>query len=142
MSTFMANPQTVERKWYIVDANGKTLGRLAAEISVLLNGKHKTTYTSHVDCGDNVIVLNAAKVKLTGKKPEQKYYRTHSGYPGGLKEVQYSRILATKPEFAIKIAVRGMLPKNSIGRNSLTRLHIFNGAEHNHQAQMPEVYNK
>jgi len=142
MSTFMANPQNVERKWYIVDAENKPLGRLAAEIAVLLNGKHKTTYTSHVDCGDHVIVLNASKVKLTGKKLEQKYYRTHSGYPGGLKEVKYSRLLETKPELAIRIAVRGMLPKNSIGRKSLKRLKIFKGPEHTHAAQKPEVYNK
>lgn len=141
MSTFMANPQNIERKWYLVDAEGKSMGRLAADVAVLLNGKHKTTYTPHQDCGDFVIVTNVEKMVLTGKKLEQKYYRTHSGYPGGLKEVQYTRLMETKPDLAFRLAVRGMLPKNSIGRASLKRLKIFVGAEHTHAAQQPEVYN-
>lgn len=142
MSTFMANPQNVERKWYVVDADGKSLGRLAADVAVLLNGKHKVSYTQHADCGDFVIIVNAAKVVLTGDKLNQKLYRTHSGYPGGLKETKYSALMATKPELAIRLAVRGMLPKNSIGRNSLSRLRIFKGAEHNHAAQQPQAYTK
>lgn len=142
MSTFMANAQNIERKWYVVDAGGKPLGRVAADIAVLLNGKHKVSYTPHADCGDYVIVLNASNVVLTGNKEQQKFYRTHSGYPGGLKEVRYSRLLETKPELAVKLAVRGMLPKNSIGRKSLTRLHVYKGSEHNHAAQQPEVYGK
>lgn len=141
MSTFMANPQNVERKWYVVDANGKSMGRVAADIAVLLNGKHKVSYTQHQDCGDFVVVVNAAKMKLTGNKLTQKFYRTHSGYAGGLKEVRYDRLMQTKPELALKLAVRGMLPKNSIGRASLTRLKIFAGAEHTHAAQQPVAYN-
>lgn len=142
MSTFMANPQNIERKWYLVDAEGKTMGRLAADVASLLNGKHKVTYTPHQDCGDFVIVTNVEKMVLTGKKLEQKYYRTHSGFPGGLKEVKYDKLMATKPELALRLAVRGMLPKNSIGRASLNRLKIFRGAEHTHAAQKPEVYTK
>ena len=142
MSTFMANPQNIERKWYLVDAEGKTMGRLAADVASLLNGKHKVTYTPHQDCGDFVIVTNVEKMVLTGKKLDQKYYRTHSGFPGGLKEVKYDKLMATKPELALRLAVRGMLPKNSIGRASLNRLKIFRGAEHTHAAQKPEVYTK
>jgi large subunit ribosomal protein L13 len=142
MSTFMANPQNVERKWYVVDADGKSLGRLAAEVAVLLNGKHKVSYTQHADCGDFVIIVNASKVVLTGDKLNQKLYRTHSGFPGGLKEVKYSTLMGTKPELVVRLAVRGMLPKNSIGRSSLSRLHIFKGAEHTHAAQQPQVYTK
>ncbi len=142
MSTFMANPQNIERKWYLVDAEGKTMGRLAADVATLLNGKHKVTYTPHQDCGDFVIVTNVEKMVLTGKKLDQKYYRTHSGFPGGLKEVKYDRLMATKPELALRLAVRGMLPKNSIGRASLNRLKLFRGAEHTHAAQKPEVFTK
>ncbi len=142
MSTFMANPQNIERKWYLVDAEGKTMGRLAADVATLLNGKHKVTYTPHQDCGDFVIVTNVEKMVLTGKKLDQKYYRTHSGFPGGLKEVKYDKLMATKPELALRLAVRGMLPKNSIGRASLNRLKLFRGAEHTHAAQKPEVYTK
>ncbi|MBR3870353.1 MAG: 50S ribosomal protein L13 [Clostridia bacterium] len=142
MSTFMANPQNIERKWYLVDAEGKTMGRLAADVATLLNGKHKVTYTPHQDCGDFVIVTNVEKMVLTGKKLDQKFYRTHSGFPGGLKEVKYDRLMATKPELALRLAVRGMLPKNSIGRASLNRLKLFRGAEHTHAAQKPEVFTK
>ena len=142
MSTFMANPQNIERKWYLVDAEGKTMGRLAADVATLLNGKHKVTYTPHQDCGDFVIVTNVEKMVLTGKKLDQKFYRTHSGFPGGLKEVKYDKLMATKPELALRLAVRGMLPKNSIGRASLNRLKLFRGAEHTHAAQKPEVFTK
>ena len=116
MSTFMANSSTVERKWYIVDAAGKSLGRVAADIAVLLTGKHKVDYTAHVDCGDHVIVINAEKVVLTGDKWNQKVYYTHSGYAGGLKETKYSTLLVKKPELIIKLAVKGMLPRNTLGR--------------------------
>ncbi|NLT58532.1 MAG: 50S ribosomal protein L13 [Clostridiales bacterium] len=140
MSTFMPNAATVERKWHVVDAAGKPLGRLAAEIAVLLNGKHKVDYTPHVDGGDFVIVVNAGDVRLTGNKLTQKYYRTHSGYPGGLKEVQYQKLMETRPEKAVMLAVKGMLPKNSIGRHSLTRLKVYRGGEHPHAAQKPVAY--
>ena len=140
MSTFMANNQTVERKWYVIDAAGKPMGRTATTVAAILNGKHKTTYTPHVDCGDFVIVINADQAVLTGKKLENKYYRTHSGYAGGLKEVQYKKLMAGRPEFAFTLCVKGMLPKNSIGRASLTRLKVFSGGEHTHQAQKPEAW--
>ena len=139
MSTFMANAATVERKWYVVDAQGKSLGRLAADVAPILNGKHKVDYTPHVDCGDFVIVVNADKVVLTGNKLTQKYYRTHSGYVGGLKEVQYKTLMSKRPQQAVMLAVKGLLPKNSIGRNSLKRLKVYVGAEHPHAAQKPEV---
>ncbi len=142
MSTFMAKAENVERKWYVLDAAGKPLGRTAATAAMLLRGKHKTTFTPHVDCGDFVIIVNADKAVLTGKKLTQKYYRHHTGWVGGLKEVQYKTLMAEKPEFAMQLAVKGMLPKNSIGRQSATRLKIFKGAEHNHAAQMPEVWDK
>ena len=141
MATFMANASNIERKWYVVDAAGKPLGKVATEVAKLLRGKHKATYTPHVDCGDFVIVINAAKSVLTGKKAEQKYYRHHTGWVGGLKEVQYSTLMEKNPEFAFELAVKGMIPNNVIGRSAMTRLHIFAGAEHNHQAQKPEVYN-
>ena len=139
MSTFMANAQTIVRKWYIIDATGKPMGRLAAEIAVLLNGKHKVDFTAHADCGDHVIVINAGKAVLTGNKLTQKYYRTHSGYAGGLKEYQYKDLMAKRPELAIKLAVRGMLPKNIIGKNSLSRLRVYKDANHGHAAQQPEI---
>lgn len=142
MSTFMAKAENVERKWYVLDAAGKPLGRTAATAAMLLRGKHKTTFTPHVDCGDFVIIVNADKAVLTGKKLTQKYYRHHTGWVGGLKEVQYKTLMAEKPEFAMQLAVKGMLPKNSIGRQSATRLKIFKGAEHNHAAQKPEVWDK
>ena len=142
MSTFMANANSIERKWYIIDAAGKPLGRTAATAAMLLRGKHKPTFTPHVDGGDFVIIINAEKAVLTGKKLEQKYYRHHTGWVGGLKEVQYRTMMAEKPELAMQLAVKGMLPKNIIGRQSATRLKIFKGAEHKHAAQMPVAWNK
>ena len=140
MSTFMANRNTVTRKWYILDAAGKPLGKTAAIAAVLLRGKHKPDYTPHVDCGDFVIVLNAEKAVLTGKKLEQKFYRTHSGYPGGLKEVKYRLLMQDKPELAMKLAVRGMMPRNSISSRAQVRLKVFRGSEHPHAAQKPEPW--
>ena len=142
MSTFMANKGNITRKWYILDAAGKPLGKTAALAADLLRGKLKVDYTPHVDCGDFVIVLNADKAILTGKKGEQKFYRTHSGYPGGLKETRYDRLMKQKPELAMKVAVRGMLQKNTIGGWQLTRLRVFRGAEHTHAAQKPEVWDR
>lgn len=139
MKTFMAKPQEVERKWLIVDASGKPLGRLASEVAKLLRGKHKPTYTPHVDTGDHVIVLNAEKVVLTGKKLEQKVYRHYSGYPGGMKEIKYKHFMATKPERAVELAIKGMLPKNSLGRAMYRKLKVYKGTEHEHQAQKPEA---
>ncbi|MDO4516715.1 MAG: 50S ribosomal protein L13 [Bacillota bacterium] len=140
MSTFMANKGNIERKWYILDAAGKPLGKTAAVAATLLRGKHKPEYTPHADCGDFVIVINAEKAVLTGKKLEQKYYRTHSGYVGGLKETKYSKLMKEKPELAMKVAVRGMMPRNIITKDSLTRLKIFRGPEHIHAAQKPELW--
>jgi len=141
MSTFMANPQNVTRSWYIVDAANKPMGRVAAQVAVLLRGKHKATYTPHVDCGDFVIVLNADKAILTGKKLEKKFYRHHTGWVGGLKEVKYGTLMAKNPEFAFELAVKGMIPNNVLGRNAMRRLHVYSGSEHKHQAQKPVVYN-
>ena len=140
MSTFMAKAENVERKWYVLDAAGKPLGRTAATAAMLLRGKHKTTFTPHVDCGDFVIIVNADKAVLTGKKLTQKYYRHHTGWVGGLKETQYSRLMKEKPELAMKLAVRGMMPRNVITKDSLSRLHIYRGGEHEHAAQKPEVW--
>ena len=140
MSTYMAKTETVERKWYIIDAAGKPMARVAATAAAILNGKHKVTFTPHVDCGDFVIILNSEKAVLTGKKLTQKYYRTHSGYAGGLKETQYKTLMAKKPNLAMQLAVKGMLPKNSIGRHSLLRLKVFAGSEHTHAAQQPTVW--
>ena len=140
MSTFMANKGNIVRKWYILDAAGKPLGKTAATAATLLRGKHKPEYTPHADCGDCVIVINAEKAVLTGKKLEQKYYRTHSGYPGGLKETKYRLLMQQKPELAMMVAVRGMMPRNIVTKDSLTRLHVFRGAEHNHAAQKPEAW--
>lgn len=139
MTTFMANKQTIERKWYVLDAAGVSLGHTAAKAAALLRGKHKTDFTPHADCGDFVIVINAAQAKLTGNKMEQKMYRTHSGYVGGLKETKYRILMAQKPELAMKLAVKGMLPKNSVGRWSLDRLKVYAGSEHKHAAQKPEL---
>jgi len=136
----MAKPDAVSRKWYILDAAGKPLGRTATVAANILRGKHKVTYTPHVDGGDFVIVLNAQEAVLTGKKLDQKLYRTHSGYPGGLKETKYSRIMQTKPELAMTLAVRGMLQKNTIARGQLKRLKVYRGAEHKHEAQRPEAW--
>ena len=140
MSTFMANKGNIERKWYILDAAGKPLGKTAALAATLLRGKHKPEYTPHADCGDYVIVINAEKAVLTGKKLEQKYYRTHSGYPGGLHETRYDRLMKQKPELAMRLAVRGMLQKNTIANWQLNRLRVFRGAEHTHAAQKPELW--
>ena len=140
MKTYMANAQTVERKWYVVDAAGVPLGRLASRVAFILRGKHKPTYTPHVDTGDFVIVINASKAVLTGNKLTQKYYQRHSGWIGGLKETQYKTLMAERPELAIELAVKGMLPKNSIGRKAATRLKVYAGAEHNHEAQQPTVW--
>ena len=140
MSTFMAKPAELDRKWYIIDAAGKPLGRVAAAAASILRGKVKPTFTPNVDCGDFVIILNAEKVVLTGKKLDQKYYRYHTGYVGGLKEVSYKQLMAEKPEKAITLAVKGMLPHNTLGAKALTRLRVYAGAEHEHAAQNPEVY--
>lgn len=137
MSTFMANKNTVDRKWYIIDAAGVPLGKTAAKAANILRGKHRAEFTPHVDCGEFVIIINADKAVLTGKKLEQKKYYHHSGYIGGLKEVSYKTLMATKPELAMQLAVKGMLPKNSIGRKSITRLKVYSGSEHKHQAQKP-----
>ena len=142
MSTTMVTKETVERKWYVLDAAGKPLGKTAAVAADLLRGKLKTDYTPNVDCGDYVIIINAKDAVLTGKKLEQKYYRTHSGHPGGLKETQYKRLMATKPELAMTLAVRGMLQKNTIATWQLNRLKVFAGAEHSHAAQKPEVWDR
>ena len=142
MSTFMAKPAEVERKWYVIDAAGKPLGRVATQVAAILRGKHKVTFTPHVDCGDHVIVINCADVVLTGNKLTQKYHYRHSGYIGGLKEVQYKRLMETKPEKAMELAVKGMLPHNSIGRKAMTRLRAVAGAEHAHAAQNPEVLDR
>ena len=140
MSTFMAKAGEVERKWYLIDAEGKTLGSVAAEAAVLLRGKHKAIFTPHVDCGDHVVIINAAKVVLTGKKLDQKMYYHHTGYIGNLKEVKYSKLMAEKPEFAVTKAVKGMLPDNTLGRNALTRLRVYAGAQHKQEAQKPEKH--
>ncbi|NLX69686.1 MAG: 50S ribosomal protein L13 [Clostridiales bacterium] len=138
MKTYVAKPQTVTRKWYVVDASGKPLGRLASEVAKILRGKHKPIYTPHVDTGDFVIVVNAEKVLLTGKKLDQKMYRRHSHYPGGLKETPYRQLMAKKPDFVIYKAVKGMLPKNSLGRKMLKKLRVYAGPTHKHEAQKPE----
>ena len=140
MSTFMANKANIERKWYVLDAAGKPLGKTAAAAADLLRGKLKPEFTPHADCGDFVIIINAEKAVLTGKKLEQKYYRTHSGWVGGLKEVQYRTLMKEKPELAMKVAVRGMMPRNILSKDSLTRLKIYRGAEHEQAAQKPETW--
>jgi len=137
MSTFMLRTEDVNRKWYVIDAAGKTLGKVAVTAATILNGKHKPEYTPHVDCGDCVIVINAEKVVLTGRKLEQKTYYHHSGYIGGLKAVKYSTLMRTKPEMAVSLAVKGMLPKNKLGDASFARLRVYKGAEHDQQAQQP-----
>ena len=139
MKTYMAHAETVERKWYVVDAEGQTLGRLAAKVAAVLRGKHKPTFTPNVDTGDFVIVINTDNVVLTGKKLEDKYYRYHTGYIGGLKEVPYKKLMAEKSDLAVYEAVKGMLPKNSLGRAMIKKLRVYKGAEHNHSAQKPET---
>ena len=140
MSTFMAKVETIERKWYVIDAAGKPLGKTAVAAATILRGKHRPEFTPNVDCGEFVIIINADKAVLTGKKLTQKYYRRHSGYIGGLKEVQYKTLMATRPELAMELAVKGMLPHNTLGRKSATRLKVFAGAEHCHEAQKPQAY--
>jgi len=137
--TFMAKPAEIERRWYVVDAKGKTLGRLASRIAHILRGKHKPTYTPHVDCGDHVVVINAGDVKLTGKKAENKILYRHSGYPGGLKSTTAGDMLATRPQRLIEHAVKGMIPKNKLGRRMLKRLRVYVSSDHPHAAQQPET---
>ena len=139
MSTYMANANTIERRWFVIDAAGQPLGKTAVKAADILRGKHRPEFTPHADCGEFVIIVNADKAVLTGKKLEQKYYRHHSGYIGGLKSIQYKTLMATKPEKAMELAVKGMLPHNSIGAKSFTRLHVYAGPEHNHAAQKPIV---
>ena len=139
MKTFMANAQTVERNWYIVDADGMTLGRLASQVAAILRGKNKPTFTPHVDCGDHVIIINAAKVVLSGKKLDQKIYYHHSEYVGGMKETTLREMMAKKPEKVVELAVKGMLPKGPLGRQMLKKLHVYAGPEHKQEAQKPEV---
>ncbi|MCH5273044.1 MAG: 50S ribosomal protein L13 [Lachnospiraceae bacterium] len=139
MKTFMASPATIERKWYVIDAQGQTLGRLSSEIAKILRGKNKPIYTPFIDTGDNVIVVNAEKVKVTGKKLDQKIYFNHSDYPGGMRETTLKEMLAKKPTDVITLAVKGMLPKGPLGRSMITKLHVYAGAEHPHAAQKPEA---
>ena len=140
MSTYMANPQNVERKWYVIDAAGKPLGRVAAEAAVLLRGKHKPTFTPHVDCGDCVIVINCGKAVLTGNKLEQKKWQRHTGWIGNLKTTKYGTLMAQRPTKAMELAVGGMIPNTTIGRAAETRLHCYAGAEHPHASQKPEAF--
>ena len=137
MSTFMANAETIERRWFVIDAAGKPLGKTAVAAANILRGKHRPEFTPHADCGEFVIIINASKAILTGKKAEQKFYRHHSGYIGGLKEVNYKTLMATRPEFAMELAVKGMLPHNTLGAKALTRLRVYAGADHKQAAQQP-----
>ena len=139
MKTYMANPDKIERKWYVVDATDKTLGRLTSEIAKVLRGKNKPVYTPHIDTGDYVIVVNAEKIAVTGKKLDQKIYYNHSDYVGGMRETTLAEMLAKKPEKVVELAVKGMLPKGPLGRAMIKKLHVYAGAEHNNQAQKPEV---
>jgi large subunit ribosomal protein L13 len=140
MGTYVATKDSIERKWLVIDAEGMVLGRLATEVARLLRGKHKPTYTPFLDTGDNVIVINASKVVLTGKKLDDKLYRHHSGFPGGMKEIDYRTLIAKNPEKAVELAVKGMLPKNSLGRQMFRKLHVYAGPEHEQAAQKPEVH--
>lgn len=139
MKTYMATPSTIERKWYVVDAQNQTLGRLATEVATVLRGKHKPQYTPHLDTGDYVIVINADKIKVTGNKEEKKMYYRHTGYTGHLKSFTYQEIMDKFPDRIVKYAVKGMIPHNKLGREMLTKLHVYAGSEHPHQAQKPEV---
>ena len=139
MSTYMANANTIERRWFVIDAAGKPLGKTAVAAANILRGKHRPEFTPHADCGEYVIIINASKAVLTGKKLEQKYYRHHSGYIGGLKEVQYKTLMATRPEMAMELAVKGMLPHNSLGAKSFTRLFVYADEKHEQAAQKPIV---
>ena len=141
MKSFMASPSTIERKWYVVDATGHTLGRLASEVAKVLRGKNKPIFTPHMDTGDYVIIVNADKIKVTGKKLEQKVYYRHSAYVGGMKETTLKEMLATKPERVIELAVKGMLPTGPLGRAMIKKLHVYAGPEHGHAAQKPEALN-
>ena len=140
MGTYVATKDSIERKWLVIDAEGMVLGRLATEVAKLLRGKHKPTYTPFLDTGDNVIVINASKVVLTGKKLDDKIYRHHSGFPGGLKEIDYRTLMAKNPEKAVELAVKGMLPKKSLGRQMFRKLHVYAGADYEQSAQKPEVH--
>ena len=140
MSTFMAKAETIERRWFVIDAAGKPLGKTAVKAATILRGKHRPEFTPHVDCGEFVIVINADKAVLTGNKLEDKYYHHHSGYIGGLKSVQYKTLMATKPEMAMELAVKGMLPHNTLGAAAATRLKVYAGATHKHEAQKPVAY--
>jgi len=140
MKSYMAKTNEVERKWYVIDAENKVLGRLATEVANILSGKNKPIYTPHVDTGDFVIIINADKIKLTGKKLEQKTHFYHTGYPGGDRHIPYGKLIQTKPEMIIELAVKGMLPKSSLGRGMIKKLKVYAGAEHTHEAQQPEVY--
>ena len=140
MSTFMAKTGSIERKWYVIDAAGKPMGKTAVLAADLLRGKRKPEFTPNADCGDFVIIINAEKAVLTGKMLDQKFYRTHSGWVGGLKETKYRTLMQTKPELAMQLAVKGMMPKNSLSRSSMTRLHIYRGGEHEHAAQKPQPW--
>ncbi|WP_440054915.1 50S ribosomal protein L13 [Pseudoalteromonas sp. T1lg65] len=139
MKTFVAKPETVKRDWYVVDAEGKTLGRIATEIARRLRGKHKAEYTPHVDTGDYIIVINAEKVTVTGNKTQDKMYHAHTGYPGGLKSINFEKLQAKKPEMIIEKAVKGMLPRGPLGREMFRKLKVYAGNEHNHAAQQPQV---
>ncbi|WP_417614365.1 50S ribosomal protein L13 [Oceanisphaera sp.] len=139
MKTFVAKPETVKRDWYVVDAEGKTLGRLATEIASRLRGKHKPEYTPHVDCGDYIVVINAEKIQVTGNKAEGKIYYSHSGFPGGLKSITFEKLIVRKPEMVIESAVRGMLPRGPLGRAMFRKMKVFVGGQHNHAAQQPQV---
>ncbi|GAB3288791.1 50S ribosomal protein L13 [Pseudidiomarina tainanensis] len=138
MSTFVAKPETVQRDWYVIDAEGKTLGRLATEVARRLRGKHKPEYTPHVDTGDYIIIVNAEKVAVTGRKAQNKIYYSHTGYPGGIKEINFEKLIAKKPEMVIQKAVKGMLPRGPLGRAMFRKLKVYAGAEHNHVAQQPK----
>ncbi|XVG96008.1 50S ribosomal protein L13 [Eubacteriales bacterium KG127] len=139
MKSFIAKPHEVERKWYVVDAEGQTLGRVASQVASVLRGKNKPTYTPHVDCGDYVIVINAEKIEVTGKKRKEKVYKHHTGYPGGLRETTFEKLIARKPEEIIRHAVKGMMPKGKLGRQMYKKLKVYAGPEHNHTAQKPET---
>ena len=139
MKSFMASPATIDRKWYVVDATGCTLGRLASEVAKVLRGKNKPIFTPHMDCGDYVIIVNADKVKVTGKKMDQKIYYRHSDYVGGMKETTLNEMMAKKPEKVVELAVKGMLPKGPLGRSMMDKLHVYAGPDHKHEAQKPEV---
>jgi large subunit ribosomal protein L13 len=139
MKTFTAKPESVERDWYVVDANGKTLGRIATQIAARLRGKHKPEYTPHVDTGDYIIVINAEKVTVTGNKAKNKIYYSHTGFPGGIKEISFEKLIAKKPEMVLETAIKGMLPKGPLGRAMFRKLKVYAGAEHQHAAQQPQI---